>query len=133
MNFREFYKLQEVVGNYMALRHKDGSISVHADDEDTPTVLFREKPIKVWKFTIRPGDTKMNIPGATNQEKEDIGVAYYDLWKLHRPSPEEGPGAHYDPYPELSDVIDSPIFDPQWKKKVANKSILMPPQSATID
>lgn len=76
----------------------------------------------------------MNIPGATNQEKEDIGIAYYDLWNLHRPSPAESPGVHYDPHPELSDYMDAPITDPYWKKKVLKYyHDIQIPQDKTID
>ena len=104
------------VGSYVAWRNPDNTVNVHFDDADAYHIMTYMKPINRWRFTIKPGDTSFNIPGATEDDVEDIGLAYFkDIWNLHKP-PKEGKPIYHDPHPESSNIIDAPVFDPNYKK-----------------
>jgi hypothetical protein len=124
MNFREFFRLHENRFYYAYLdRQGKYNVSSHffptpqARDSEAKEVQAEEKPQKMWFFTIRPGDSAMNIPGASDvlapgdkeTEREKIGRAYYSRFGFDRPY--EGEPMPHD---DGSDTIEPGVFS-KWK------------------
>jgi hypothetical protein len=123
MNFREFYLLNENRFYFAYLdNHGEYTVNPHffptAYERDAVANITSQehKPRKLWYFTVKPGDHKINIPGATPEEQEQIGVAYYKRMGLHKPF------VGYTPEEDVEgNIIEPKYFDPNYWNKVAAK------------
>ena len=104
------------MGNYVALLDPNNRIHVVPDNQYAAHTIKRVSPQKVWKFSIKPRTSQVDIPGATPQEKNDILLAYYRNWGLDV-NPDEGLPIHNDEYPDASEYIDAPILDKDYEQK----------------
>lgn len=145
MNFREFFKLHEL-RYYYAFKSPDGQYV--ASDMYTSSQTRDQKAAQlphgtpIWKFEVQPENPTynatvfQNIPNATQDEKENIGIAYYSKLGYHRPT-----YTNYQPPQDNSEFIDPEFMDPNYNRRPriskANSSGTInyrkPPEGPTID
>ncbi len=123
MNFREFLLNED--RHYYAYKTPDGQYQVSSQfyinpkerDKEASEVKKEINPSRLWKFSIKPGDHKLNVPDATAQDEEQIGLAYYRRMF-----------GNYTPHLDIEDDSEGDIiaprdFDPNYgkRKKVPTK------------